>query len=69
MKWKRKRIERYAQVFNRFENMVDRRLHKWSDLLQLKSDQLSYRQKYILFMIFCIGVSVVCASIILNIFK
>jgi hypothetical protein len=69
MKWRRKKTERYAELFSRFENAVDQRLHKWSDLLQLKSDQLSYRQKYILFMIFCIGVSVVCATIILNVFK
>lgn len=69
MRWKRNRVERYGGLFTRWENAVDQRLHKWADLLQLKSNQLSDRQKYILFMICCIGVSVVCATIILNVFK
>lgn len=70
MRWRQKnKIERYAGLFTRFENVVDQRLHKWAELLQLKSDQLSERQKYILFMIFCIGVSLICATIIVNVFK
>ena len=69
MRWRKKKVERYAELMDRFIDAIDERLHKWADLLQLKSDQLSCRQKYRLFMIFCIGVSVVCATIILNVFK
>jgi len=66
---KKVRVERYAGFFERIENKVDARMHKWADLLQLNSDKLTWRQKFIVFMIFCIGVSVVCATIIFNAFK
>lgn len=70
MKWRRKaRVERYAGLFTRWENALDKQLHQWSDLLQLKWDQLSEKQQYMLFMISCTSVSVVCATIILQVFK
>jgi hypothetical protein len=63
---KKNRVERYAKLITRVEHTIDERLHRWADLLQLQSDKLSWRQKYILFMIFCIGVSVICATINFN---
>lgn len=71
MKWRRNRgrLERYAGLLAWLENKINDRLHQWADLLQLKSDQLSGRQKYILFTIFCVVVSAICATIIFNAFK
>lgn len=63
------RVERYAGMLARLEDKLEERLQRWANLLQLQSDKLTWRQKYIVFMIFCIGVSVVCASIIFNAFK
>lgn len=63
------RVERYAALFTRLENKMDDRLHTCANWLQLKTDQLSLQWKYFLFMVFCIGVSCLCAMMIVNALK
>lgn len=65
----KRRVERYAGLVSHFENKMNVRLHRWADVLQLQSDRLSRKQKYIVFMIGCTSVAIVFATIIINAFK
>jgi hypothetical protein len=70
MRWlKKKEVERYAGWFNRIETQLNVHLKKWARALQAGTDRLPRKMQIALFIVFVIGVSIVCSLIIYHALK